>query len=142
MKIDGQRVIWSETAHPLTMQTRVMNFSIDEDEENADVFGVRLSDIPKQPSPYQDGPEMISCKLTLILDMKAETIQLEQLEFGVDVYGENPVAQVDTDKIGHKLTMKKIGFRKYEVDESALSEEYPRNAIVDTLKQAAYKGAR
>ena len=142
MKIDGQRVIWSETAHPLTMQTRVMTFSIDEDEENVDVFGVRLSDIPKQPSPYQDGPEMISCKLTLILDMKAETIQLEQLEFGVDVYGENPVAQVDPDKIGHKLTMKKIGFRKYEVDESALSVEYPRNVIVDTLKQAAYKGAR
>jgi hypothetical protein len=38
--------------------------------------------------------------------------------------------------------MKKIGFRKYEVDESALSVEYPRNVIVDTLKQAAYKGAR
>jgi len=142
MKIDGQRVIWSETAHPLTMQTRIMTFSIDEDEENTDVFGVKLSDIPKQPSPYQNGPEMISSKLTFILDMKADTITLELLEFGVDVYGENPVAQVDPDKIGHKLTMKKIGFRKYEIDESALSVEYPRNAIVDALMLAAYKGAR
>ena len=85
---------------------------------------------------------MISCKLTLILDLKAETIKLEVLEFGVDVYGENPVAQVDPEKIGHLLPMKKIGFRKYEIDENALSVEYPKNAIVDTLKQAAYKGAR
>jgi hypothetical protein len=142
MKIDGQRVIWSETAHPLTMQTKVMTFSIEEDEENLDVFGVKLSDIPKLPSPYQGGPEMISCKLTFILDMKADTITLELLKFGVDVYGDNPVAEVDNEKIGHRLPMKKIGFRKYEIDESALSEGYTRNAIVDALMLAAYKGAR
>jgi len=141
MKIDGQRVIWSDNAYPLTMQTKVMTFSIDEDEENLDVFGVKLSDIPKLPSPYQEGPELISCKLTFILDMKADTITLELLKFGVDVYGDNPVAEVDPEKT-YLLPMKKVGFRKYEIDESSLSEGYTRNAIVDALMLAAYKGAR
>ena len=142
MKIDGQRVIWSETAHPLTMQTRVMTFSTEEGEDQAEAFGVRLSDIPKRPSAFQGAPELISCKLTLMLDMKEDAIKLERLEFGVDVYGENPVAEADPEKIGHWLPMKKVGFRKYEIDESARPEGYPRNAIVDALKQAAYKGAR
>ena len=142
MKIDGYRLLHSQDAHPLKMQTYVATFATDEEEEGQEIFGVKVADIPKRANAIQGGPGLISCKLTLMLDMKKEQIAFERLEFGVDVYGENPVAQVDTDKIGHKLTMKKIGFRKYEVDESALSEEYPRNAIVDTLKQAAYKGAR
>ena len=142
MKIDGQRLLSSQSAHPLTMQTWVVTFSTEEAEDQTDVFGVRLADIPKKPSPVKDNPDLVSCKITFMLDMRKDSITFERLEFGCDVYGENSVAEADDEMIGHWLPMKKIAFRKYEINEELIDGSYPRNAIVDTLKQAMFKSGR
>lgn len=142
MKIDGYRLLHSQDAHPLKMQTYVATFATDEEEDRLEIFGVKIADIPKRPNAIQGGPGLISCKLTLMLDMKKELIAFERLEFGVDVYGENPTAEADGEKLAHWLPMKKIAFRKYEIDEAAVPEGYPRNHIADALKQAMFKAAR
>jgi hypothetical protein len=142
MKIEGCRVVRSETAHPLVMQTLIADFSAEAEEIQEGIFGIDLAAMPKRPPAFAGGPETISCKLTLILDRDASAIKLERLEIGVDVHGESPAAQADDAAIGHWLPMKKAGFRQYEIDEDSLPESYPRNAIVDGLKKAMYKMAR
>lgn len=142
MKIDGQRLLASQNEHPLKMQTWVVTFSTDEVEDQTDVFGIRLADIPKRPNAIKGEPDLVSCKITFILDIKKEAITFERLQFGCDVYGENSVAEADDEKIGHWLPMKKVAFRKYEINEELVEDTYPRNTIVDTLKQTMFKSGR
>lgn len=142
MKIDGQRLLSSQNEHPLKMQTWVVTFSTDEAEDLIDMFGVRLADIPKRPNAIKGEPDLVSCKITFILDTKKESITFERLQFGCDVYGENPVAEADEEKIGQWLPMKKIAFRKYEINEELVEDTYPRNTIVDALKQTMFKSGR
>lgn len=141
MKIEGQRVVGKDIIEgSKKTQTRAVAFSTDA--EDADLFGARLSEIPKKKSAIEGEPDYRTCKAVLTLDMKAESIKLESLEFGVDVYGENPCAESDRQMIGHWLPMKKAGFRKYEIDEEAIPESYPKNDFIDGLKKALFKSAR
>lgn len=142
MKIDGQRLLSSQTEYPFVMQTWVVTFSTDEEEDQTDVFGIKLTDIPKRPNAIKGEPDLVSCKLTLMLDMKKESITFERLQFGCDVYGENSVAEADGEMISHWLPIKKIGFRKYEINEELVDKSYPSNIIVDTLKKVMFKSAR
>ena len=141
MKI-GYRLLHSQDAHPLKMKTYVATFSTDEVEGCQEIFGVKIADIPKSPNAIKGEPDLISCKLTLMIDMKKEAIAFERLEFGVDVYGENPTAEADCERMARWLPMKKIAFKKYEIDEEAVPEGYPRSPIEDAFKQAMFKAGR
>jgi len=44
--------------------------------------------------------------------------------------------------MAHWLPMKKIAFKKYEIDEEAVPEGYPSNPTEDALKQATFKAGR
>ena len=41
MKIDGYRLLHSQDARPLKMQTYVATFATDEEEDSQEIFGVR-----------------------------------------------------------------------------------------------------
>ena len=56
MKIDGYRLLHSQDAHPLKMQTYVATFATDEEEDGQEIFGVKVADIPKRPNAIQGGP--------------------------------------------------------------------------------------
>jgi len=141
MKIEGYRVVGKDIIEGSTKtQTIVASFSTDAEE--AEIFGARLSEIPKNKSAIEGSPEYRTCKAVISVDRKAESIKMESLEFGVDAYGENPCAESDRQMIGHWLPMKKAGFMKYEIDEAAIPESYPKNDFIDGIKKALFKSAR
>ena len=123
--------------------TIIIRFSADDDEKSLDIFGVKLSDIPKDK--WGSKPDEIFCKAKWVINTKENAIKFDSLSFGVNNLGENPHCEVDKEHLQHWLPMSQCGFNKNEVNETAilssrssLPDNYPRNAIVDWLKLIAY----
>lgn len=116
--------------------TLIIRFSIDESENSLDVFGIKLSDIPK--NKHISKPDDLFCKVKYTINTKENAIKFESLSLGVDSFGENPHCEVDREHLDNWLPMSHCGFNKNEVNETALPANYPKNAIVDGLKLIAY----
>ena len=146
--------------------TLIIRFSIDESENSLDVFGIKLSDIPK--NKYISKPDDLFCKVKYTINTKENAIKFDSLSLGVDSLGENPYCIVEEnlehwlpmsqcpskneandadplklihvkENLEHWLPMWQCGLNKNEVNEAAIPPNYPRNAIVDGLKVIAYQ---
>lgn len=143
MKIDNTRVIGKDLVEGLTItQTIIISFIPEGDETITDVFGTPIQDIPTTKNSIAGEPDLIGCLVNFTIDRKEDKIKFNSMFLGVDVFGENPHTEIDTNQISHWLPMLKIGFKKNEVKTDAVSEDYPSNTIVDALKIRVYNRAR
>jgi hypothetical protein len=143
MKIDNTRVIGKDLVEGLTItQTIIINFIPEGDEAIAEVFGTSIKDVPTKKNAIAGEPDLIGCLVNFSIDRKENKIKFNSMSLGVDVYGENPHSEVDSNQIGHWLPVVKTGFRKYDVNTEALSTDYKTNSIVDELKLQLYKRSR
>lgn len=92
----------SKRAGSYKSNTLIIRFSIDESENSLDVFGIKLSDIPK--NKYISKPDDLFCKVKYTINTKENAIKFESLSLGVDSLGENPYCIVE-ENLEHWLPM-------------------------------------
>lgn len=92
----------SKRAGSYKSNTLIIRFSIDESENSLDVFGIKLSDIPK--NKYISKPDDLFCKVKYTINTKENAIKFESLYLGVDSLGENPYCIVE-ENLEHWLPM-------------------------------------
>jgi hypothetical protein len=108
-----------------------------------DLFGNgNLSLLPINKSPFENGEDYLRAKINFTIDKANNAISFNNILFGVDLFGENPVLEVSGGPIEKWLFMDKISFRKNSINYETSGQDYPKNNFIDSLKALIYNSAR
>jgi len=144
MKIITNRVLGkTESQGLLKSETRLIDFVPLNEFLSEDLFGYgNLSSLPFNKSPFDDGEDYLRAKINFTIDKANNAISFQNILFGVDLFGENPVLEVRGSQLEKWLFMEKISFRKNSINYEKSGQDYPVNKFIDSLKALIYHSAR
>jgi hypothetical protein len=144
MKILTNRILGkTEYQGLLKSETTLIDFVPLNEHLTEDLFGKgNLSLLPINKSPFENGEDYLRAKIYFTIDKANNAISFNNILFGVDLFGENPVLEVSGGPIEKWLFMDKISFRKNSINYETSGQDYPKNNFIDSLKALIYNSAR